>query len=96
MNDKAISLDKFNKLNNEYEQIVEKLTEKLSNKDISLDEYEEKAYKLDNIPKQEKQELEKKLKESEEYINSNEKDKAKVMEKSNQLNKEKQEYVKGK
>ena len=96
MNDKAISLDKFNKLNNEYEQIVEKLTEKLSNKDISLDEYEEKVHKLDNIPKQEKQELEKILKESEEYINSNEKDKAKVMEKINQLNKEKQEYVKGK
>ena len=48
-----------------------------------------KIDKLDNIHKQE-------LKESEEYINSNEKDKAKVMEKINELNKEKQEYVKEK
>ena len=42
------------------------------------------------------EELKKEIKKSNEYINSNEKDKAKVMEKINELIKEKQEYIKEK
>ena len=36
LNNKGISLDKLNKLNNEYEQIVEKLTKELKVKNILI------------------------------------------------------------
>ena len=75
LNDKGISLDKLNKLNNEYEQIVQEMTKKLNNKNISLNKYKENINKLDNEYKKEIQELKKELKESKEYIDSDKKDK---------------------
>ena len=77
LNDKGISLDKLNKLNNEYEQIVQEMTKELNNKNISLNKYKENINKLDNEYKNEMQELKKKLKESKEYIDSNKKVKIK-------------------
>ena len=75
LNDKGISLDKLNKLNNEYEQIVQEMTKELNNK------YKENINKLDNEYKKEIQELKKELKESKEYIDSDKKDKDKVIKK---------------
>ena len=63
LNDKGISLDKLNKLNNEYEQIVQEMTKELNNKNISPDKYKENINKLDNEYKKEIQELKKELKE---------------------------------
>ena len=62
LNDKGISLDKLNKLNNEYEQIVQEMTKELNNKNISLNKYKENINKLDNEYKKEIQELKKELK----------------------------------
>ena len=78
LNDKGISLDKLNKLNNEYEQIVQKMTEELNNKNILLNKYKENINKLDNEYKKEIQEPKKELKESK-YIDSDKKDKDKVI-----------------
>ena len=36
LNDKGISLDKLNKLNNEYGHIVQEMTKESNNKNISL------------------------------------------------------------
>ena len=49
--------------------------------------------KLINEHEQEKQKLEKELEESKEYISNNEKNKAKLIKKNYELNKEKQEYI---
>ena len=96
LNDKGISLDKLNKLNNKYEQIVQEMIKELNNKDISLNKYKENINKLDNDYKKEKQERKKELKESKEYIDSDEKDKDKVIKKLNELSKEQQKYIKEK
>ena len=93
LNDKGISLDKLNKLNNEYEQIVQEMTKELNNKNISLNEYKENINELDNEHKKEIQELKTKLKESNEYIDSDKKDKDKVIKKINELSKEQQKYI---
>ena len=93
LNDKGISLDKLNKLNNEYEQIVQEMTEELNNKNISLNKYKENINKLDNEYKKEIQELKKELKESKEYIDSDKKDKDKIIKKINELSKEQQKYI---
>ena len=92
LNDKGISLDKLNKLNNEYEQIVQEMTKELNNKNISLNKYKENINKLDNEYKKEIQELKKELKESKEYIDSDKKDKDKVMKEFNKLYNEKKIY----
>ena len=94
LNDKGISLDKLNKLNNEYEQIVQEMTKELNNKNISLNKYKENINKLDNEYKKEIQKLKKELKESKEYIDSNKKDK--VMKEFYKLYNEKQNYIKEK
>ena len=78
LNDKGISLDKLNELNNEYEQIVQEITKELNNKNISLNKYKENINKLDNEYKKEIKELKKELKESKEYIDIEKKDKDKV------------------
>ena len=57
LNDKSISLDKLNKLNNEYEQIVQEMTKELNNKNISLNKYKENINKLDNEYKKEIQQV---------------------------------------
>ena len=93
LNDKGMSLDKLNKLNNEYEQIVQEMTEELNNKNISLNKYKENINKLDNEYKKEIQELKKELKESKEYIDSDKKDKDKIIKKINELSKEQQKYI---
>ena len=93
LNDKGISLDKLNKLNNEYEQIVPEMTKELNNKNISLNKYKENINKLDNEYKKEIQELKKELKESKEYIDSDKKDKDKVIKKINELSKEQEKYI---
>ena len=48
LNDKGISLDKLDKLNNEYEQTVQEMIKELNNKNISLNKYRENINKLDN------------------------------------------------
>ena len=93
LNDKGISLHKLNKLNNEYEQIVQEMTKELNNKNISLNKYKENINKLDNEYKKEIQELKKELKESKGYIDSDKKDKDKVIKKINELSKEQQKYI---
>ena len=93
LNDKSISLDKLNKLNNEYEQLVQEMTKELNNKNILLNKYRENINKLDNEYKKEIQELKKELKESKEYTDSDKKDKDKVIKKINELCKEKQKYI---
>ena len=74
LNDKGISIDKLNKINNEYEQKVQEMIEELNNKNISLNKYKENINKLDNQYKKEIQTLKKELKESKEYIDSDKKD----------------------
>ena len=96
LNDKGISTDKLNKINNEYEQKVQEMIKKLNNKNISLNKYKENIYKLDNEYKKEMQKLKKELKESKEYIDSDKKDKDKVIKDFNKLCKEKQNYIKEK
>ena len=93
LNDKGMSLDKLNKLNNEYEQIVQEMTKELNNKNISLNKYKENINKLDNEYKIEIQELKKELKESKEYIDSDKKDKDKLIKKINELSKKQQKYI---
>ena len=68
---------------------MQELKKELNDKDISLNKYKKSLNTLNNEHEQEKQKLEEELKESKEYINSNEKDKVKVMKKFNELNKEK-------
>ena len=48
LNDKGISIDKLNKINNEYEQKVQEMIKELNNKNISLNKYKENINKLDN------------------------------------------------
>ena len=95
LNDKGVSLDKSNKLNNEYKQIVQEMTKELNNKNISINNYKENINKLDNEYKKEIQELKKELKESKEYIDIDKKDKDKVMKEFNKLYNEKK-YIKEK
>ena len=68
---------------------MQELKKELNDKDISLNKYKKSLNTLNNEHEQEKQKLEEELKESKEYINSNEKDKVKVMKKFNELNNEK-------
>ena len=96
LNDKGISLDKLNKLNNEHKQKVQEMTKELNNKNISLNKYKENINKLDNEFKKEIQELKKELKESKEYIDSDKKDTDKVMKDFNKLYNNKQNYIKEK
>ena len=85
LDDKGISINKLNTLNNEYEQEIQKLENELNDKKISLNEYEKRLNTLSNMHEKEIQELKKELKESKEYIDSNKKDKSKVMKKSNEI-----------
>ena len=39
LNNKGISLNKLNTLNNEYEKRIQEILKELDNKEISLDEY---------------------------------------------------------
>ena len=39
LNDKGISLDKLNTLNNNYEQKLQEMTKELNDRSMSLDEY---------------------------------------------------------
>ena len=55
-----------------------------------------KLITLNNMYEKEIQELKKELKESKEYIDSNKKDKSKVMKRFNELYNEKQNYIKEK
>ena len=96
LNDEGISIDKLNKINNEYEQKVQEMIKELNNKNISLNKYKENVNKLDNEYKKEIQKLKKELKESKEYIDSDKKGKDKVMKEFNKLYNEKQNYIKEK
>ena len=69
------------------------MTKELNNKNISLNKYKENVNKLDNEYKKEIQELKKELKESKEYIDSDKKDKDKVIKKIVELSKEQQKYI---
>ena len=82
---KGISIYKLNIINNEYEQKVQEMIKELNNKSISLNKYKENINKLDNEYKKEIQKLKKELKESKEYIDSDKKDKYKVMKEFNKL-----------
>ena len=88
-----IELEKFNelkKLNDKYKQEIRELKEKLNDKDISLNEYKEELNILNDRHEQELQKL------KQEYINSNTKDKTKLLEKINELNRLNNEYIKEK
>ena len=65
-------------------------------KKISLNEYEKRLNTLSDTYEKQIQELKKELKESKEYIDSDKKDKSKVMIKFNELSKENQQYIKEK
>ena len=69
------------------------MTKELNNNNISFNKYKENINKLDNEYKKEIQELKKELKESREYIDSDKKDKDKVIKKINELSKEQQKYI---
>ena len=73
LDDKNISVDRLNKLNNEYEQKIQKIIKELNDKNISLNEYKKESDALRDIYNQEKEKLEKELKESKEYIKSDKK-----------------------
>ena len=81
LNDKGISLNKLNTLNNEHEQKIQKLRKVLNDKEISLNEYKKRLNTLNSTYEKEIEELKKEIKKSNEYINGNENDKAKVIEK---------------
>ena len=66
------------------------MIKELNNKNISLNKYKENINKLDNEYKKEIQKLKKELKENKEYIDSDKKDKDKVMKEFNKLYNEKQ------
>ena len=62
LDDKRLSINKVNTLNNEYEQLILKMTKQLDVKDVSLDEYKKKLITLTNTYEKEIQELKKELK----------------------------------
>ena len=72
------------------------MKKQLNDKDVSLDEYEEKLITLNNTYEKEIQEFKKNLQESKEYIDSNKKDKNMVLKKISELTEEKKEYIKEK
>ena len=45
LNDRGISLNKLNTLNNEYEQKIQELRKELNSKDISLNQYKKRLDK---------------------------------------------------
>ena len=57
LDDKGISINKLNTLNNEYEQKIRKLENELNDKEISLNEYEKRLNTLSNTHGKEIQEL---------------------------------------
>ena len=92
LNNKGISIDRLNTLNNKYQQRIQELNlkEELNNKDTSLNEYKKRLNTLDNRNKQEIQELKKELEKG------NIKNKNKVLEKINELNELNNKYKKEK
>ena len=59
LNDKGISINKLNTLNNEYEQKIKTLKNELNNKEISLNEYKITINTLSDMHDKEIQELKK-------------------------------------
>ena len=94
LDDKGISINKLNKLNNDYEQVILKMTKQLNVKDVSLNEYRKRLNTLNDTYEKEIQELKKELKESKEYIDSDKKDENMVLKKISELTEEKQQYIK--
>ena len=90
LDDKGISINKLNTLNNEYEQKIQELKKELNDKEISLNEYKERLNTLSNTYEKEIQQLKKELKESKEYIDSSKKEKSIVMKNVSELSKEQQ------
>ena len=62
LNDKGMSINKLNTLNDEYRQRIQELKNKLNDKEISLNEYKEKLNTLSNAPEKEIQEIKEELK----------------------------------
>ena len=62
LNDKGISIDKLNKINNEYEQKVQEMIKELNNKNISLNKHKENINKLDNEYKKRNTKTKKRIK----------------------------------
>ena len=62
LDDKGISINKLNTLNNEYEQKIQKLENELNDKEISLNEYEKRLNTLSDTHDKEIQKLKKELK----------------------------------
>ena len=62
LNYKDISLSKFNTLNNEHEQKIQKLEKDLNDKEISLNEYKKRLNTLNSIDEKEIQQLKKEIK----------------------------------
>ena len=92
LNDKGISINKLNTLNNEYEQKLQELKNELNDKVISLNEYKKRLNTLSDMYEKEIQQMKKELKESKEYIDSDKKEKSKLMKKVSELSKEQQKY----
>ena len=72
---------------------MRKLENELNCKEMSVNEYEKRLNTLNDTYEKEIQEPKKELKESKEYIDSDKKDKNKVMINFNELSKENQKHV---
>ena len=68
LNYKDISLNKFNILNNEHEQKIQKLKKDLNDKEISLNEYKKRLNTLNSIDEKEIQQLKKEIKKSKDIL----------------------------
>ena len=73
LNDKGISLNELNTLNNEYKQKIQELKNELNDKGISLNEYKERLNTLSDTYEKQMQQFKKELKESKKYIDSDKK-----------------------
>ena len=72
------------------------MTKQLNDKNVSLDEYENKLITFNNTYEKKIQKLKEELKESKEYIDSDKKDKNIILKKISELIEEKQKYIKEK
>ena len=87
-------INRLNTSNDEHAQNIMRLKKELNDKDISLDEYKNRLDTLINTHEIKIKKLKEEIKKSKEYVSSDEKNKNKVLEKINELSKEKQKIEK--
>ena len=87
-------INKLNTSNNEHTQNIQRLKKELNDKEISLDEYKKRLDTLINTHEMQIKKLKEEINKSKEYVSGDEKNKNKVLEKINELSKEKQKIEK--